>query len=212
MQYDTIIIGGGLGGLIAGAKLSREGKKILLIEQHNRPGGCATTFKRGDFTFEVGLHEMDGPSPRDMKTRIFSDLDVFNNVEFIKVPEFYRFINNRFDFSMPHEPETATERLISLFPDESEGIRAFFDQLLNSRRRPSENARHDRSVGDFLDSITSDNDLKLILLGNLGYFHDDPYTLSLEYYSIAQGSYFTNGAKFYQRRITDTVRSPGKIY
>ena len=88
MIYDIIIIGAGLGGLTAGAKLAREGKKVLLIEQHNQPGGCATTFRKGDFTFEVGLHEMDGPSQRDMKNRIFNELGVFNNVEFIKVPEF----------------------------------------------------------------------------------------------------------------------------
>ncbi|OQY03119.1 MAG: hypothetical protein B6I20_05705 [Bacteroidetes bacterium 4572_117] len=56
MQYDIIIIGAGLGGLTAGAKLSKEGKKVLLIEQHYVPGGCATTFKRKGFTFEVGLH------------------------------------------------------------------------------------------------------------------------------------------------------------
>ena len=75
MKYDVIIIGAGLGGLTAGAKLAREGRKVLLIEQHSQPGGCATTFKRGDFTLEVGLHEMDGPSPRDMKSRIFSELE-----------------------------------------------------------------------------------------------------------------------------------------
>ncbi len=92
MKYDVIIIGAGLGGLTAGAKLAKEGKKVLLLEQHNQPGGCATTFRRGDFTLEVGLHEMDGPAPRDMKTRIFNDLDVFKNVEFIPVPEFYRFV------------------------------------------------------------------------------------------------------------------------
>ena len=86
MKYDIIIIGSGLGGLIAGAKLTKEGKKVLLVEQHSKPGGCATTFKRGDFVFEVGLHEMDAPSPSEMKSRIFTDLDVFKNVEFIKVP------------------------------------------------------------------------------------------------------------------------------
>ncbi|MCK7541600.1 MAG: hypothetical protein MZV63_67315 [Marinilabiliales bacterium] len=32
-------------------------------------------------------------------------------------------------------------------------------------------------MGEFLDSIIKNDDLKLILLGNLGYFHDDPYTL-----------------------------------
>ena len=86
-----------LGGLTAGAKLAKEGKKVLLIEQHSQPGGCATTFRRGVYTMEVGLHEMDGPSPRDMKTRIFTELEVFNNVEFIKVPEFYHFVNDNLE-------------------------------------------------------------------------------------------------------------------
>jgi len=35
MNYDIIIIGAGLGGLTAGAKLAKEGKKVLLIEQHD---------------------------------------------------------------------------------------------------------------------------------------------------------------------------------
>jgi all-trans-retinol 13,14-reductase len=138
MKYDVIIIGAGLGGLTAGAKLAKEGKKVLLVEQHDRPGGCATTFRRGDFTLEVGLHEMDGPSPRDMKTRIFNDLDVFSNVEFIKVPEFYRFINDRYDVVIPHSSEIATERLSALFPSETDGIRAYFNQILNPKKRAAE--------------------------------------------------------------------------
>jgi all-trans-retinol 13,14-reductase len=193
MKYDVIIIGAGLGGLTAGAKLAKEGKKVLIVEQHNRPGGCATTFNRGDFTLEVGLHEMDGPSPRDMKTRIFSDLGVFSNVEFIKVPEFYRFINDRHDVIIPHSPEIATERLSAIFPSEAEGVRAYFEQILNPKKRAGEK---DISVGEFLDSIIMNDDLKLILLGNLGYFHDDPYTLSLAYYSVAEGSYYSGGASF----------------
>jgi all-trans-retinol 13,14-reductase len=196
MKYDIIIIGAGLGGLTAGAKLAKEGRKVLVIEQHNRPGGCATTFQRGDFTIEVGLHEMDGPSPKDMKTRIFNDLDVFNNVEFIKVPEFYRFINDRYDVTIPHEPEIAIKRLSELFPGETPGIKAYFDQILNPKKKGAENETSDKSIGEFLDSIIKDDGLKLILLGNLGYFHDDPYSLSLAYYSVAQGSYFNNGASY----------------
>ena len=88
MHYDVIIIGAGLGGLTAGAKLAREGRSVLLLEQHDRPGGCATTFKRRDFTMEVGLHEMDGLHTADMKNRIFADLGVFDRVEFLQVPEF----------------------------------------------------------------------------------------------------------------------------
>jgi len=196
MKYDIIIIGSGLGGLTAGAKLSREGKKVLLIEQHDRPGGYATTFKRGDFILEVGLHEMDGPSPGDIKTKIFNDLDVFKNVEFIRLPEFYRFINDRIDMTIPHDPEVAMERLSGLFPGENVGIKAFFNQILRPKKKVYENEQQDRSLGEFLDSIINNEDLKLVLLGNLGYFHDDPYSISLAYYSMSQGSYFTGGASY----------------
>lgn len=196
MKYDIIIIGAGLGGLTAGAKLAKEGRKVLVIEQHNRPGGCATTFQRGDFTLEVGLHEMDGPSARDMKTKIFNDLDVFKNVEFLPLPEFYRFKNGRYNVTMPHESEIAINILSNLFPHETEGIKAYFNQILNPIKKLPGTETADISVGEFLDSIIKNEYLKLILLGNLGYFHDDPYSLSLAYYSIAQGSYFNNGASF----------------
>ena len=197
MKYDIIIIGGGLGGLTAGAKLARDGKNILLIEQHSKPGGCATTFRRQGFTFEVGLHEMDGPSPRDMKNRIFTELEVFDNVKFIKVPEFYRFVSERIKITIPHDPVQAAAVLKEEFPDEVAGIDTFFNRILNPKRKPADaETEKDRSVGEFLDSIIDNDDLKLVLLGNLGYFHDDPYTLSLAYYSVAQGSYFNGGASF----------------
>ena len=67
MNYDAIVIGAGLGGLTAGAQLAKEGKKVLLIEQHSIPGGCATTFKRKDLKIEVGLHMIDGLDDGDPK-------------------------------------------------------------------------------------------------------------------------------------------------
>jgi all-trans-retinol 13,14-reductase len=196
MKYDIIIIGSGLAGLIAGAKLSKEGKKVMVIEQHSKPGGCATSFKRGEFVFEVGLHEMDMPSPSEMKSRIFSDLDVFKNVEFIKVPEFYHFDNERVSITIPHDHEAATKKLIELFPEEKAGITSWFNAMLAPRKKNQSDNQPDISVGEYLDSIINNDDLKLILMGNLGYFHDDPYSLSLNYYFTAQSSYFNNGGCF----------------
>lgn len=197
MNYDAIIIGAGLGGLTAGAKLAKSGKKVLLIEQHDRPGGCATTFTRKEYTFEVGLHEMDGLHDKDMKTRIFRDLGVFDKVEFLKVPEFYRFKNDRLDLVMPFDKDKASSMLIKNFPEEEEGIKAYFDQLLNIRKKMKESrGEKEKNLGDFLDSIINNEDLKLVLLGNLGYFNDDPYSISLNYYSVAQGSYFAGGGNF----------------
>ena len=197
MHYDVIIIGAGLGGLTAGAKLSKEGKSVLLLEQHDRPGGCATTFKRKDFIMEVGLHEMDGLHPGDMKNRIFADLGVSERVEFLPVPEFYRFINERYDLVIPHDPEEAKAVLKKSFPDQEKGIDDYFYNVLNAKRvMVAHRNEADKSVGAFLDEIISDDDLKLVLLGNLGYFHDDPYTLSWIYYLTAQGSYYGGRANF----------------
>lgn len=196
MNYDMIVIGAGLGGLTAGAKLAKEGKKVLVLEQHDRAGGCATTFRRRDFTMEVGLHEMDGLHPRDIKNRIFNDLGITGRVEFLEVPEFYRFLNGRVDIVIPHQAEKAMQVLKERFPEEVKGIDAYFDHVLNARKVTGAPGAKDRSVGEFLDAIISGEDLKLVLLGNLGYFHDDPYSLSLFYYLNAQGSYYAGRANF----------------
>ncbi len=215
MGYDAIIVGGGLGGLTAGAKLAREGKKVLLIEQHNKPGGCATTFRRKDYIVEVGLHAMDGLDEDDIKPAIFQDLKVFDNVEFIRVPEFYRFVNERVDIVIPDNAERAIDTLIKKFPDEEQGIRKFFKVIVDLRREiwklPRERWKillglpifpivfpklvtyRNETVGNFLEAIVKSDDLKLALLGNLGYYHNDPYTLSMLYYAAAQGSYYTGG-------------------
>lgn len=37
MKYNTVVIGGGLPGLTAGATLTKFGKKVLLIDQHHKP-------------------------------------------------------------------------------------------------------------------------------------------------------------------------------
>ena len=36
MEYDVIIVGGGMGGLSAGAFLAREGERVLILEKHDR--------------------------------------------------------------------------------------------------------------------------------------------------------------------------------
>ncbi len=57
-EYDVIVIGAGNGGLAAGAFTAKNGKKTLVVEKHNIPGGSATSFVRGRFEFETSLHEL----------------------------------------------------------------------------------------------------------------------------------------------------------
>ena len=148
---------------------------------------------------EVGLHEMDGLHPRDIKRRIFDDIGLGERVKFLPLPEFYRFINERYDLVIPHDPEEAKSLLKKAFPGEEQGIDDYFYHVLNVRRvMVAHKGKPDRNLGVFLDEIIDDEDLKLVLLGNLGYYHDDPYSLSWLYYLNAQGSYYGGTASFIQ--------------
>ena len=64
-DYDAIIIGAGNGGLTAALTVANAGRKVLLLEKHNVPGGCATSFIRGRFEFEVALHQLSGMGAPD---------------------------------------------------------------------------------------------------------------------------------------------------
>jgi phytoene desaturase len=53
-DYDVVVIGAGLGGLSAGALLAHQGRKVLVVEQSERIGGCCSTFEKDGFHFDTG--------------------------------------------------------------------------------------------------------------------------------------------------------------
>ncbi|CAJ1076264.1 all-trans-retinol 13%2C14-reductase [Xyrichtys novacula] len=55
-DLDAVIIGSGIGGLGLAVLLAKVGKKVLVLEQHDRAGGCCHTFTEKGFEFDVGIH------------------------------------------------------------------------------------------------------------------------------------------------------------
>lgn len=53
-NFDVIVIGSGIGGLCAGSLLARYGKKVIVCESHDIPGGAAHCFRRKGFKFDSG--------------------------------------------------------------------------------------------------------------------------------------------------------------
>ncbi|XP_046722843.1 all-trans-retinol 13,14-reductase-like [Silurus meridionalis] len=55
-DLDAIVIGSGIGGLSIAVLLAKVGKKVLVLEQHDRAGGCCHTFSEKGFEFDIGIH------------------------------------------------------------------------------------------------------------------------------------------------------------
>jgi phytoene dehydrogenase-like protein len=55
-EYDAAVIGGGIAGLSAAAHLAQAGKKVVLFEQHDTPGGYYTSFGRDGIIFDITAH------------------------------------------------------------------------------------------------------------------------------------------------------------
>ena len=75
-QETVIVIGAGIAGLTAGALLAHQGKAVKIFEQAAVVGGCASTFKRRDFTFDVGATQVAGFEPGGIHWRIFRELGI----------------------------------------------------------------------------------------------------------------------------------------
>ncbi len=129
--YDAVVIGAGNGGLTAALTLAKAGRRILLLERHNVPGGCATSFVRGRFEFEVALHQLSGlgsvdrPGPLRV---LLSEMGVIDKLAFVEMENLYRVsYPGVLDITLKAEREAAIGTLQQQFPAERDAIARFFE-------------------------------------------------------------------------------------
>jgi prolycopene isomerase len=63
-NYDAIVIGSGIGGLVAATQLAVKGAKVLVLEKYVIPGGSSGYYERDGYTFDVGSSVMFGFSDK----------------------------------------------------------------------------------------------------------------------------------------------------
>lgn len=139
-NYEAVVIGAGLGGLAAAFELSRAGKKVLLIEQHNLPGGYASSFVRGRFEFEPSLHEMPDMRAIDEATGVVRYLldDAELDIDFKQVPEAYRVIltETGVDVTVPFGTDAFIDTVEKAVPGSREQVQRYMD-LCSEIQEPS---------------------------------------------------------------------------
>ncbi|MBP9989290.1 MAG: NAD(P)/FAD-dependent oxidoreductase [Ruminococcus sp.] len=152
-KWDVIVIGAGNGGLSAATTFAKAGKKVLILEKHNVPGGFATSFKRGRFEFEASLHELSSygcvPGAGAIR-KIFEELGIHDKIEWCRIPDAYRMITlsdpDKVDVTMPFGVGAYIDKMEQYVP----GSRAKMNKLFALGESL-------RKTGDFFGNINSVN-------------------------------------------------------
>lgn len=89
-HYDALVIGCGMSGLGAAIRLAMYGKRVLIAERHNAPGGLNGYYFKGGRKLDVGLHAMTNfaaQGARGPLSRIFRQLRIRPD-DFALCPQF----------------------------------------------------------------------------------------------------------------------------
>ena len=126
--WDAIVIGSGMGGMTAAAILATWGKRVLVLEQHYTPGGFTHTFRRKQWTWDVGVHAVGEVTERSLPGRLLAHL-TDGRLQWASLGEVYE----RFHFpdgveiEFPDNPTAFRACLLEQFPGEAEAIDRYLD-------------------------------------------------------------------------------------
>jgi all-trans-retinol 13,14-reductase len=211
-SYDAIIIGSGAGGLTAAVALAQAGKKVLVLEQHDRPGGWTHSFTLNGYRFSPGVHYIGDLHEGGGLRRIYDGLGVSSDLTFCELnPDGYDHIivgDKRVDF--PKGKEYLIERLKSHFPHEAKGIDSYFANLTNmmeslsrigNLNKPIQSAmsaptiiKWMRATGaDLINAHISDPVLRGVLAGQAGDHGLPPSQVSAFMHAGITSHYFNGG-------------------
>ncbi|TWT90614.1 hypothetical protein Mal64_10080 [Pseudobythopirellula maris] len=122
-HYDVVVIGAGLAGLTSANILARQGRSVLLLEQHYKLGGLATWFKRpGHHTFDISLHGFPYGMVKSCR-RYWSPEIAESIVQLTGI----RFDNPMFSLTTSFNRDDFTKLLIDQFQLDPNTVKEFFD-------------------------------------------------------------------------------------
>lgn len=223
-DYDVIVIGAGLGGLSCAAAFARQGFKPLVIEQHDKPGGFATAFRRpGGFLFDVSLHSTT-VGERNGVYNLIQGFPEITEIEFLPHPSLFRVIFPDYDIrTSQRNVEAFIGTLTKLFPDEKVGIAGLFEDIsglthdigrlsaakgeVDMSKFPVEFPHlfryHTATWGTMVDGRIKNPKLKAIISAQWGYYGLPPSRLSCFYYALPFFGYLTSGGFYPKGRSQD---------
>jgi phytoene dehydrogenase-like protein len=190
---EVIIIGSGIGGLVAGNLLAQKGHKVTVFEAHSTPGGYTAGFYRKGYYFESGTLSFESSAS---VFKAMKDIGVLEKIDFVK--QKLRIISEEFDGIPENHLEykkmrysgfqSEKERPGAIFPDMEKmmfddywtvksGMQSWADILAGNFKRLGGDLR----LNSYVDKILTKNNAAVgVLCGNTVYNAD---------YVISAGDY-----------------------
>ena len=129
LDWDVIVIGSGIGGLVTASQLAAKGAKVLVLERYLIPGGSGGSFRRAGYTFDVGASMIFGFGQKghtNLLTRALAD--VGEHCTTIPDPAQLEYhLPGGLTVAVDRDYESFLAELTARFPHEAKGIRAFYD-------------------------------------------------------------------------------------
>lgn len=226
-HYDLVVVGSGMGGLTTGLLMAKEGFKVLVLEQHYRPGGCLHRFFRKKIPFDTGLHYLGGVGEGGTLGKYLRSLGVLDRLSFHALdPDGYDVLRfPGYEFKVPAGWEAWRRRLHEEFPAERSKVDRFVEAVGSicresfaySFERPKDGLGKysEVSLGAFLRSLEVSPRLRAVICGQAYLYGVPPEDTPLEVHahvvdSMMQGPVgIDGGGDALAKVMVDAIRAAG---
>lgn len=181
-DFDIVIIGSGMGGLVCADILGREGYKVCVLEKNKQIGGCLQTYVRDKVIFDSGVHYLGGLGEGQNLYQVFKYLGLMDKLKLQKMDEdvFDKIIieNDDKEYVFAQGYENFIQHLLKDFPNEEKALRLYCDKIKEvCSKFPLYNLRSGGDINEktpvleidaqaYIESITTDKKLAAVLAGN----------------------------------------------
>ena len=230
-KYDVVIVGSGLGGLVSGIILAKEGRSVCVLEKNQQFGGNLQTFVRDKTIFDTGVHYIGGLSEGQNLYQYFNYLGIIDDIELKKLDEdgfdIITFDDDETEYRHGQGYDKFIKNLLEDFPDEELGIRTYCDKMRDicdqfplykvklGKQYYDNTEIFEIKAKEFIDSVTTNKKLRAVLGGSNMLYAGDEDRTPLYVHALSVNSYIesayrcVNGGSQITRALLKRLREAG---